>query len=409
MGEHICNTFDELCSMLYARTRVRNLPTLEPVRQAYDALSQYIALSGLSQPHYVHVLGTNGKGSTSTYIASLCHTHGIITGLFTSPHLVTLRERIMLSGIMCTEQAWLCAHNIIEMHCVTEELVFFEYIFLIAIYLFSFYNARVAVMEAGLGGKYDATSILPSCVQCITPIHYDHEDILGDSLIAIAEQKAGGISYHSKVCSAPQIGEVKAVLKEYVTQGIVFSTDEIHYELGLKGRHQHINANLAYCVWNELYPLLDIVCQEDKVLEGYQQAYIAGRLQEIALTKNITLLLDGGHNYSGLQTLHSYCQDKDILGVIYATMYRKSLNNIIALVKDIAGIAPLYYMTLDNKRAVPYEVIQQYEPSCIPCISLKETIETLLSTQKQGYIVLCGSLYLIGEYLKEFPEYYMLK
>ena len=409
MKENTYKTIESLYVMLLSKHTTRMQPTLVPVIHAYEALSHYIVTCGLSQPRYIHILGTNGKGSTSVYITNLAYKHGVNVGLFTSPHIVSITERILVNGEMCTEGEWLEAASILEHICDTCELLFFEYIFLLSIYIFSSKKVEIAVMEAGLGGKYDATSILPHCIQCFTPIALDHEHILGRTYHAIAEQKAGAIQKDSIVLSAPQKEEVKDVLCKAASQGVIFSSNTIKYKLLLQGKHQSINASLAYLAWTHMCHLFSIDCVESYVEDAYKESYFPGRMEEIILPGDIRLLLDGAHNCAGLEVLYQYCEAREIKAVFYSTVYRESIQETVTWIHKIAKGVPIYYFSMDTPRAVSYEDILQYDSSYIPCPSLRTTIEMLCTDNIKGDILLCGSFYFIGYFFKEFPEYYRFR
>ncbi|MDR2695925.1 MAG: bifunctional folylpolyglutamate synthase/dihydrofolate synthase, partial [Deltaproteobacteria bacterium] len=136
------------------------------------------ALGLLSPPYAVaQVLGTNGKGSTASFLASLGKAHGIKTGLFTSPHLISPRERIRINGEMLSEERWVeLARRVLP---AVPEHTWFECVCLMAVLAFAEEGVGLAVMEAGLGGRSDATSALPANLTCFTPIGYDHMDVLG--------------------------------------------------------------------------------------------------------------------------------------------------------------------------------------------------------------------------------------
>ncbi|MCH2026934.1 MAG: hypothetical protein MK172_14465, partial [Verrucomicrobiales bacterium] len=162
----------------------------------------------------IHVAGTNGKGSTCAFMDSILRASGHRTGLFTSPHLISFRERISLDGIPANER------DIAETLTILKELVsewkevptFFEITTALAFKLFTEKKMDVAVVEVGLGGRLDSTnSVLPSvCV--ITPISFDHQHILGETITEIANEKAGIIKERVPVISAPQHKDARAVL-----------------------------------------------------------------------------------------------------------------------------------------------------------------------------------------------------
>ena len=192
--------FVALEAMLNTRARLRRTSTSAFVTECYTKLLAYFNKKQTA-PCAVQVLGTNGKGSVSSAITFLAQSHDIPTGLFISPHLASIRERIQCNGKIFSEEAWIDGARCIEHVCAnsTQELLFFEYIFLLSQYFFITNNIFLIVMEAGLGGLHDTTSIIPYTVQCYTKISYDHEHILGDTLESITLQKIGSIQKTARI------------------------------------------------------------------------------------------------------------------------------------------------------------------------------------------------------------------
>ncbi|MCL2122813.1 MAG: Mur ligase family protein, partial [Desulfovibrionaceae bacterium] len=158
-----------------------------------DRMERGLRALDLRSPPYgvAQILGTNGKGSTSSFLASLGKAHGIKTGLFTSPHMISPRERIRINGKTLSEERWAeCARRVLP---AVPGITYFECICLTAALAFAEEGVQLAVMEAGLGGRFDATSALPANLTCFTSIGYDHTDVLGNSLQDITRDKAAAI------------------------------------------------------------------------------------------------------------------------------------------------------------------------------------------------------------------------
>jgi dihydrofolate synthase/folylpolyglutamate synthase len=237
----------------------------------------------------IQVAGTNGKGSTCVFLESICVSANIKTGLFTSPHLISITERIKINGREISEESF--ARHATKIREISEGLLkdgklkslptFFEQITAIAISAFDEAKIELAILETGLGGRFDATTATKAEIVAITPIDFDHQDILGNSLKEIAAEKAAIIRKDTRVFVAPQnseaqrviIGECREVGVEPIfastdftvkTKGyrldkmfsVIFKTEDYIYpEIPLKmlGRHQLVNASLAISIAEALY------------------------------------------------------------------------------------------------------------------------------------------------------------
>src|SRR5205807_450055 len=199
----------------------------------------------------IHVAGTNGKGSVCAMIDSICRVQGYRTGLFTSPHLVTFRERIRVNGKMISEDAVTGGLTTIG-NLVADwdpHPTFFEVTTALALKHFAESKIDLVILETGLGGRLDATNAVQSNVSIITPIDFDHEEWLGNTLAEIASEKAGIIKPGIPVVSAPQRPDAEQVIRTRAAEckaPLQFVTE--HYDrspIGLRGDHQKQNAALA--------------------------------------------------------------------------------------------------------------------------------------------------------------------
>ena len=186
---------------------------LEGMRRLAGALG--VALGGEAAPRFIHVAGTNGKGSTCALLESVCRAAGRRTGLYTSPHLVSLRERFRLDGALISE-AELCEglHRIREL--VSEwkpHPTFFEIVTALGLEWFQRKGAEWVVLETGMGGRLDATNVVTPVVSVLTPVGLDHQQYLGTGLAQIAAEKAGILKAAMPAVSAPQSPEVLEVFQ----------------------------------------------------------------------------------------------------------------------------------------------------------------------------------------------------
>ena len=199
--------YREALAWLYSLQRFGIKLGLENIRRLIDALHV-----DLGSARVIHVAGTNGKGSVCAMIDSICRAQGYRTGLFTSPHLVTFRERIRVNGEMISESASASGLTAIRNLVATWEPhpTFFEITTALALKYFSEAKIDIVILETGLGGRLDATNAVQSNVAVITPIALDHQEWLGDSLEKIASEKAGIIKPKVPVVSAAQRPEAES-------------------------------------------------------------------------------------------------------------------------------------------------------------------------------------------------------
>ena len=176
----------------------------------------------------LHIVGTNGKGSTAVFFGSIARAHGLKTGLFTSPHFATPRERVQVNRAMLPRPTWVELANEVLSTPGGNDLTYFEFQTCIAMLAFEREGVDLAIMEAGLGGKYDATNVFAPGLTLYTPIGMDHEKELGPTLKDIARDKAGAMREGSTVVTGPQEGEVMAELENRASEvgaRFVYSVD----------------------------------------------------------------------------------------------------------------------------------------------------------------------------------------
>ncbi len=388
--------------------------TLDRVTAILDELE-------LRRPPYAvaQVLGTNGKGSTCTFLASLGQSTGLETGLFTSPHFVSPRERIRVNGHMLDEDEWCELSNDI-MQAGGASLTYFEFITVLAVLAFADYEVDLAVFEAGLGGNFDATTALASDVTVYAPIAMDHEHILGARLEDIAGDKAGAIRPGIPVVTNVQDSRALAVLRDAAAQknapflmAAEIATMPASPQFGLAGQHQHANACLALGAFKTLAetrgwnppPIMDW----DDVKElAFADAWIAGRMQMVpAQAEYPALILDGAHNEHAMRALKDALRERAIVpsATIFGCMRDKVLDPILPLLLAMAD-GPIFLPPIaDNPRAMdPQTLAGRIGERARTCQSLNEALLQARSVAGDGLVLVCGSLYLLGDFFTLRPE-----
>ena len=410
---------------------------------------------GLSRPPFAvaHVVGTNGKGSTATFLASIAKAHGVRCGLYTSPHFVTPRERIRINGQMLPEALWpqLCQ----RVHDVAPQLTYFELLTVLAVLAFAggspvspttndrdttgttagtatattitpapplLEPVQLAVMEAGLGGRHDATTALAADVVCYTPIGMDHERVLGNTLSAIATDKAGAIRHRVPAITGHQDPEALRALHEAAAQhnaplhtAAAIATLPPDARLGLAGPHQQQNALLALAAWTTLATANGWPIDDAATRRGLAAAFIPGRLQTIPASPqhgHPQLLLDGAHNAHGLAALQRALAAQSVhpRAVIFSCLADKNLAAIAPHLLALAGKAPLIIPTIaDNERAASgHDLAAHLGPQAQAVPRLTDALQIVASqaatTHPDTPVLLCGSLYLLAEFFTLRPD-----
>jgi dihydrofolate synthase/folylpolyglutamate synthase len=383
----------------------------------------------------VQIAGTNGKGSTAVMLDAVLRASGIETALFTSPHLISITERVRYNGQEISEYDFArlttrvrdAALRLRETGALPALPTFFEH--LTVMFLLGCTEARteLAVLETGLGGRLDATTAAGAEVVGITPIAIDHQEYLGDSLAEIAFEKAAIIRAGVEAVIAPQANEALEVIEKrcseagvtpnFVGDGIemlgasdtgnfraTFETAEDRYEdvqLGLRGRHQVVNAALAIRL-SELLRARGFSISREAIVEGIERAEHAGRLELWEGSPQV--LFDGAHNRASAQALHDYLHEfvSAPATLIFGAMRDKELSEMAALLFPKAR--RLILTEMNNPRAATIEMLERIIPQVFssslitfaksPADALRLAFEV---TPADGLIAVTGSLYLVGE------------
>ncbi len=330
----------------------------------------------------IHLAGTNGKGSTSHMIAAALQKAGVKTGLYTSPHLKDFRERIKVDGQAVSEE--FVVRFVAEHQEIIEQLKpsFFEITVAMAFLYFKEQGVEVAVVETGMGGRLDSTNIITPLVSVITNIGLDHTQYLGDTLTAIAGEKAGIIKYKvpvvigecgaesravfeqkaaemsAPVCCAAERFKVNHIQMEAAAQVVrvkhTQSGTSFDYRLDLQGDYQPQNLLTALCALEVLVPLLGL--EKQHIVEGLEQVVpltgLLGRWQRLGQGPDI--ICDTAHNEDGLRyVLHQLQKQKaEQLHLVLGFVNDKAITTIL---KMFPKQAHYYFCQANIPRALPVE------------------------------------------------------
>lgn len=387
-------TYKEALAWLYGTQRFGIKLGLENIQRLLRELN----LPGKDQ-RIIHVAGTNGKGSVCAMIDSICRAAGYRTGLFTSPHLITYRERIRVSGEMiATDEVASGLSGIRDLIKTWDpHPTFFEITTALALNHFKRAKCELIVLETGLGGRLDATNALTPLVSVITPIGYDHEKWLGDTLEAIAGEKAGIIKAKVPVVSAQQDPAAENVIRSRAAEcdaplEFVAAVYDRRPSLALAGKHQQENAALALAALRAA----DIATKNEAIARGLASVEWPGRFQRW----DHRTIIDGAHNPAGARILAETWQEEfgsERATVILAVLREKNVAEICRALAPIAARFILPYIR--SERALLPNELQQNSLS-IPASIASTFVEGLQSAlANPERVLITGSLHFAGEAL----------
>ena len=359
----------------------------------------------------VQIAGTNGKGSTAVMLDSICRAAGIRTGLYTSPHLVSITERIQIAAEQISEEDF--ARHTATVRAASQRLLdtgeiealptFFEQLTAIALIAFREARIELAILETGLGGRLDSTTAAKAGIVAITRIAMDHEQYLGDTIESIASEKAAIIRPGVTAVIGKQNRRVLSVLLRRCevtgVQPILARPRNRPIRLGLRGMHQFENAAIAIRVAETLS------ISHDTIVTGLETAHHPGRLELIPTEPPV--LLDGAHNPAGAEALRAYLDEfgRRPLTIVFGAMRDKQLDRIGETLFPLAD--HLILTTIDNPRAASLEILSAIAARfargpVTKCSTVTDAFHGALSqTPPDGLICVTGSLYLIGEWKQQ--------
>ena len=450
-------TYDQAVHALFSLGKELASPRQPALSSAQGAKVQKFGLENISvlaaalgHPHLavpcVHIAGTNGKGSTAAMLESVLRTAGLRTGLYTSPHLESINERIRIAGESISDEdfasAWSIVHSTIESLLAGGQLAahptFFECITAMAFVAFRSHAVDFAIYEVGLGGRFDATNIVQPEVAVITPIDFDHENFLGNSIELIAGEKSGIIKPNGLVVSAPQRPEARAVIakqseerharlieidqafelqaEENAGEGLYRATalskdrqnqQDLILAPKLPGKFQIVNAltaaTTAILLNGRGFPV------DGRAIEsGISSARWPGRLERLA--DRPALYVDGSHNPSGARELLKFWDenfaDRRIF-LVYGAMRDKSVDEIGGLLFPRAEVVILTEPR--QPRAISAHLLDEmvgHHANRVEIISNPAAAleQALALAHPEDAVFATGSLYLVGDLLSYWHQ-----
>ena len=404
-------SYDEVIHIIENTRRFGNLTGYEVSKQMLEQLGN--PQSGIP---FVHVAGTNGKGSTTAFLCKILEKAGKKVGMFTSPHLITFEERIRINGVYISKEDVRRLGNLLLETQFEVSPTMFDYCLAMAVLYFKEQECDIMVMETGIGGRYDSTNALgvPE-IAVITKIGFDHMGVLGNTLEEIAAEKAGIIKPGCPVVTCEQEVAAAKVLRKEFCKVNHFEKPAIHIPseedyrfvrdipMKMVGHYQIENAAVATVAARELFTKWGEKRTEEMdgvIRAGIADTFWKGRMEII--NENPFFMIDGAHNSNGVLALaHSlqelYPNEKFhfIMGVMADKDYEEMIDALLPLAIDFVTVTPESNRALQSKDLA--ECIKRKGIQAQYVDDMETVIRPLLSTSKEREkTVAFGSLYFIG-------------
>jgi dihydrofolate synthase/folylpolyglutamate synthase len=341
----------------------------------------------------VHVAGTNGKGSVAAMVSAMLQKAGRKVGLFTSPHLVDVRERIRVNSRMISKEDFRDAF--LQAKEEGPDLPFFELVTLMAVLYFAKQKVDYAVFEVGLGGTHDATNFEESLISVITRISLDHTDILGESLDKIAWEKCNIIKNGQTVVTTLGNKEVMKVIRNSAQEkgASLVVVGKPDFDVALKGRFQKENAGVAVEVARQLG-----VGDED-IKNALLEVEWPGRIEW--LSKNV--LMDCAHNPAGMNALRKYVEALEYKKLIIVFAVSKNKNY-----KEMLELLPSHDELVFTQTSVTRRLQIEEVPKDVPCTKIREPMKALAYAKSKAtekdLVLVCGSIFLVADIKAAFDK-----
>jgi len=433
-------SYESALRYLFSQTDYEQMLRVRYNRDTFSLERMRVLLKKLGNPHEkikaVHVAGTKGKGSTCTMLAEMLQSCGYKVGLYTSPHITEVRERIKINGEMITQSALtklICQVEPIIARMSDDKPTFFEIFTCLAFCYFAQEKVDIAVIETGLGGRLDSTNVLKPLVCGLTSISMDHMHQLGDTLGKIAAEKAGIFKPQTPAVSVPQEPEAKRALRKAAKDtntNLMFTGEDIefsyrvessrqdgchtriclttpmskfeHLPVPLLGEHQALNCGLALALLDQL-KLQGMSISDAAAIEGLAKVYLPGRMEIIH--RDPRILVDGAHNAASIQALMRAIGQHipyDSMVMVFGCAADKDIRGMMDQISTGADKV-IFTQAANNPRAAdPKELADIYEERCGRVAqvthSLKDALRVARSAvSREDLICVTGSFYLVGE------------
>ena len=433
-------TYDAALRYLFAQTDYEQMLRVRYNTDTFNLNRMQLLLKKLGNPHRklrtVHIAGTKGKGSTATMLAEMLRACGHTVGLYTSPHVCDIRERIMVNGQKITQAALarlICRAEPLIQKMAPDKPTFFEIFTAMAFKHFADENVDIAVIESGLGGRLDSTNVLKPAVCGVTSISLDHMHQLGTTVAQIAAEKAGIFKVKTPAISVPQNAEAKRVLRKVarsVGTELMFTGEDIefsyrvesdrkdgcqtriclttprsrfeHLLVPLMGEHQALNCGLALALLDELKNQ-GLAVDDAAAMQGLAGVYLPGRMEIIS--EDPRILVDGAHNAASIQALMRAMGQHlryDSMVMIFGCAADKDIDGMMAQITTGADKV-IFTRAASNARAArPQNLAEAYALHSGREAQVTESLAEAMAVarsavSREDIICVTGSFYLVGE------------
>jgi dihydrofolate synthase / folylpolyglutamate synthase len=375
------------------------------MRFGLDRMHKLMTVLGMPQRRFasIHVVGTNGKSSTTRMTAAILERHGLRTGIYTSPHLRGFPERIEIGGqpisdagfADAVERAAHAAELVNRTLDEGDEVTQFEALTAAAYHALGAAGVEVAVIEAGLGGRYDATNVIPSKVQVLTSVGLDHTRWLGDTIAEIAAEKLAVVRDHATVVIAPDLPAEAVAIAEEKNARLVRAERDLHLDLAARGSFQRHNFALAAAAAEAF---LGRSLDPAALADAAASVVVPGRMEIVE--EDPLVIFDGAHNPAGMAALAEALPE--VVG-------ERSITAVISILDDkdaeamLAALLPVVdtvvFTRTSNPRAVSPEKLTELAPGALVVAEPKAALQR--GKELGGAVVATGSIYLIADLVRE--------
>jgi dihydrofolate synthase/folylpolyglutamate synthase len=362
---------------------------------------------------FIHVAGTNGKGSTCAMLESIYRHSGLKVGLFTSPHLVSFTERVQINRVPVSEaDVARLTKNLVAIlgeansHAPRDQWqfkpTFFEFVTVMALNYFAKHACDLIIWETGMGGRLDATNIVRPLASVITNIQYDHEQWLGSTLASIAAEKAGIIKNRVPVITGADNEEALDVIRkraEELNAPLTMVKEDAALELPLIGAHQKKNAAIALATVKVLQKQLPI--EESTITKGLRAVSWPGRFQEISTREGNLIILDGAHNPDGARVLREALESRfpgQRFSFVLGLYKDKSWQAMCEILLPLAH--SLFISPIQSERGIEPDTVKDFCLWFRPDLQIQTSRDlgkALADSTKHPISVVAGSLHFVGE------------
>ncbi|MGG0656754.1 bifunctional folylpolyglutamate synthase/dihydrofolate synthase [Rummeliibacillus pycnus] len=401
------------------RWQITSDPAIKP---GLDSMNEALALVGNPQNNIpvIHLAGTNGKGSTSSFIEHIAKNHGLKTATFMSPCIEDVHDQIQLNETPITPKEMDAIFKIMRDSGLDSKLTDFELLSVAAFLAFGRFKPDIAIIECGMGGRFDCTNVMIPVVSVVPSIALEHTNFLGDSLAKISYHKSGIIKKERPIVTGALPPEAMTVFKEEATKQhaplYVFGKDFLVE--ATKGYEKYINQDYEFTNLNRMMPGIHqrsnmalaittfilfaedqgIEIDSEKLQKGVCETHLAGRFEKLAPN----LYVDGAHNPASAKTLVDTIKEEfpgEKIHFVMGMLKDKDIAGVLRLLEEIG--TSFTFVDVDNERAMPAEEICDLSLNLDKRVSKGEIVQIIdEKLDGSGIVVMTGSLYLLAQWRK---------